>query len=557
MRQTIPGDAATLRSGSASIERTGELLLQLAAELERIASDDESIGEAADSIRGRTRDAAGALRRTEPRYGATADAVQEFAVTLADLQSRHRDAVARHDDAANKVRYFRHELAELDARRVMLALSMPDSEELAELAQRRAYLRSELSSAESHLYAAEAAALEAEQDWDAAARAAADRIRPALEALNDSVLERISAALESIGDFFTAVAQWIARVLDTVLSTLALLVVAVVALLVIASFVFSGFGLYLVFLLLTGTSLDEIIEMLVGIALVVVPLLTGAVAFLMAREAATPTPTPVPQPPYAGRLVERDENSRYEYLFKRNGQLDKLGGRDETVVEIVQIMNPDGSPALDENGNPIWRVTLPSTQDWQIPPLTPGIGDHGGVNDLGSNLALILTPEQQAAYERAVLVAMKDAGIGPSDSVMLVGWSQGGILAGAIASDPNSGFNVRAITVAGAPIDHMPIPDSVAVLAIQHDGDHVPRLDGTPPHQGPNWVTVNVPASGDEYPHSADYYAETARLITSDACVIDVPYTRVHDVMSQQDMFFSPTEIAYDYSITEQETSLL
>lgn len=556
MRTTIPGDAGALSSGAASVDRTGELILELARELERIAADDASIGDAADTVRGRTRETAGTLRRAEPRYSETADAVREFAVKLADIQSRHHDALARHDDAQRQAAYYRHEIAEIDQRRLRMMMSLPDPEEEADLARRRAYLKSELSTAESHLYAAEAAALDAERDWDQAGKEAAARIRPALEALNDSFLDKVGAALEDIGAFLAAVGEWVAKILDTVLTTVLLIVMVVVAIVVVLSFVFSVYGLYLLFLLATGTSLDEIVEMLVGIVLVLVPLLTSAVALLMLREAATPTPTPVPLGPAGGTLVDRGDTSPYEYLFERNGKLDDMGGRDETIVEIVQVMNPDGTPALDENGNPIWRVTLPSTQDWQLPPLTPGIGDHGGVNDLGSNLALILTPDQQAAYERAVMRAMADAGIGPNDSVMLVGWSQGGILAGAIASNPNSGFNIRAITVAGAPIDHMDIPDSVSVLAIQHDGDHVPRLDGTPPHQGTNWVTVNVPSSGEGYPHGADLYAETARQITAEQCVIDVPYTRVHDVMDQQSMFFSPTEIAYDYSISETETAL-
>src|SRR5690606_41329898 len=110
----------------------------------------------------------------------------------------------------------------------------------------------------------------------------------------------------------------------------------------------------------------------------------------------------------------------------------------------------------------------------QLPACAEAVRNHCAVNDLGSSPATIVAPEHQAASERAVLLAMRRAGIGPQDSVMLVGWSQGGIVAGAIASDQNSGFTVRAIAVAGSPIDHMPIPDSVSVLAFQHDGDHVP-----------------------------------------------------------------------------------
>ncbi|MGN6274015.1 MAG: hypothetical protein ACTHMQ_13110 [Protaetiibacter sp.] len=549
----IPGDATVLRTGSSSIERTGELLLDLAVELERIAADDGSIGDAADTIRGRTREAAGTLRRAEPRYTTTAGAVHEFAVALADLQSRHRDAMSDHDDARGRVDYYERQIAEIDARRLRMMMSLPDPDEEADLARRRAYLTAELGTAQSHLFSAEAAALEAEREWDVAARAAADRIHPALETLNDSFLEKVGAALDDIGTFIVAVAEWVAKILDTIITTVLLLVMVVVALVVVLSFVFSVFGIALLFLLATGTSLDEIVEILVGITITVVPILTGAVAYLMLREALTPTPTPVPVGPAGGRLVDRGSKAPYEYLFDNNGALDRQGGLDETVVEIVQVMNPDGTPALDEHGNPIWRVTLPSTQDWQLPGLSDGLGDHGGVNDLGSNLALILTPEQQAAYERAVLVAMQQAGIGPDDSVMLVGWSQGGIVAGAIASDRNSGFNVRALAVAGSPIDHMAIPDDVSVLAFQHDGDHVPRLDGTRPIDRGNWKTVQVPAGGEGYPHDSGKYADTARGVTTG----DHVDADVQRIMDRQEMFFSPTELAYQYSIEEKDTALL
>jgi pimeloyl-ACP methyl ester carboxylesterase len=71
---------------------------------------------------------------------------------------------------------------------------------------------------------------------------------------------------------------------------------------------------------------------------------------------------------------------------------------------------------------------------------------------------------------------MQQAGVGPDDPVMLVGFSQGGIMAGHLAAY-NSDYNWDAVVVAGAPIDSMPIPSSTTVVSVQHDGDLVPRLD--------------------------------------------------------------------------------
>ena len=74
---------------------------------------------------------------------------------------------------------------------------------------------------------------------------------------------------------------------------------------------------------------------------------------------------------------------------------------------------------------------------------------------------------------------MQQAGVGPNDPVMLVGFSQGGIMAGHLAAY-NSDDNWDAVVVAGAPIDSMPIPSTTTVVSVQHSGDPVPRLDSMP-----------------------------------------------------------------------------
>jgi len=552
MRAFIPGDPAALTSGATSVQRTAELLIELALELERVVAADDSSGHSADAVRDRTDEAAGTLRRLEPRYTTTASAVREFAVTLAEVQQKHRDALATADDAGRQHYSAQREVDELDQRINYLSMSDPTSPEIDDLRQQRAYYAHEATNAWSTLTAADTAAARAEEDWDAAGRAAADRIRPALAALDDSVLEQIGAVFDGAVDFLAAVAQWIAEVLDTVISSLVLALAGILAGVIVAVLWLALSPLLAVLVLTRAASWEEILEVFIGVASVVVPIIFPAINYLLIKEALTPTPTVIPQPPFEGVPVHREGVDEYEYLFRNNGRLDIKGGIDSTVVEVVQVLNEDGSPALDENGKPVWRVTLPSTQDWQLPGLSDGIGDHGGVNDLGSNLALILSPGQQAAYERAVLQAMSDAGIGPDDSVMLVGWSQGGILAGAIASDPNSGFNVRALVVAGAPIDHMPIPDDVAVLAFQHDSDVVPRLDGTPPRTGENWTTVHAVSTGPGGVHSAESYAATAGSRTTGTKV----GADVRHVLEQQEMFFSSTETSRSYEFQEHELAI-
>ena len=76
---------------------------------------------------------------------------------------------------------------------------------------------------------------------------------------------------------------------------------------------------------------------------------------------------------------------------------------------------------------------------------------------------------------------MAAAKIDPADPVMLVGFSQGGIMAGHLAANRQGDFNIQGILVVGSPIDHMQIPSGVNVVSIQHTFDPVPRLEGRPP----------------------------------------------------------------------------
>lgn len=544
------GDAGAVAAGADDLDRIAETLRALSATLDQIADVGETIGDSVDAIRSRTLGATSGLRDAEERYDAAAGALREYAVELADVQRRYGEAKADIDAADADIRRIEYELGDIRRDAMMLAVSMPDPAELADRQRRIEWLGAQLADARAARDGAEARARTAVESWDQAATRAADRIRPALGTLNDSVLDRVGATLSDLGAFLTAVAQWVEDFLVTVLDGLILLAVGVAAIIVAAAFLLATFPVYAVLLSAGVLSLDEIAEQLVGVLLVTVPVLVPALWLMLAREANAPTPRVRPQQEYlGGRLETRGGRSDYGALFSRNGEVDRVGGAHSTVVEIVRVLDADGSPAVDENGNPVWRVTLPSTQDWQIPG-----GDAGAVNDLGSNLALILTPDQRAAYERAVIEAMHQAGIGPNDAVMLAGWSQGGILAGALASDPTLPFDIRAIAVAGSPIDHMPIPSDVSVIALQHDGDHVPRLDGVPPRQGPNWVTVGMPSGTSHYPHGSEFYADSADRFTDPAVTAEYPnFARVID---SQSLFFSELELAYRYEFAEAETAI-
>jgi hypothetical protein len=83
---------------------------------------------------------------------------------------------------------------------------------------------------------------------------------------------------------------------------------------------------------------------------------------------------------------------------------------------------------------------------------------------------------QSPASLRALEAAMADAGITAGDEVVLVGFSQGGLLA--TAATATGHWNVVGLETHGAPAGHLPVPEGVAGLAIRNTDDLVPALAG-------------------------------------------------------------------------------
>ena len=151
-------------------------------------------------------------------------------------------------------------------------------------------------------------------------------------------------------------------------------------------------------------------------------------------------------------------------LVRVNGTTDTIGGEGASVIDIKKVRSADGTEH--------WVVSLPSTQDWQL------LGDKGALNDRDSNVALMMdNPAFKAVYERAVLEAMQDAGISPGEDVVLTGFSQGGIMAANLASDPTFPYNTVGVVTNGSPIDSFTVPPNIPVYAFQHENDAVPKLD--------------------------------------------------------------------------------
>ena len=172
-------------------------------------------------------------------------------------------------------------------------------------------------------------------------------------------------------------------------------------------------------------------------------------------------------------------------------------------VRVTRIDNPGGTAYV---------VAVPGTENW-----SPSAG--GQPRDSTANLALVSANPSAAA--ESVQRAMEAAGVPPGSRVMLVGHSQGGIIAAQLASDPAFAerYGVTHVLTYGSPVDHLRMPPGVNLMQVQHGADLVPRLDfggisasGALPERAPT-VTLGSPGGFWEIGvnHSHTEYLQSVR----------------------------------------------
>jgi hypothetical protein len=150
---------------------------------------------------------------------------------------------------------------------------------------------------------------------------------------------------------------------------------------------------------------------------------------------------------------------------------------------------------------------LPGTSNW-LP-----VG-NGKAFDLKSNLEL-LGGEENTNSSRAAHAALCAYGAKPEDRLVLIGYSQGGILAASIAEhNPN----VVGLVTIGSPVANAQLPEDLPTLSIEHSNDVVPALAGETNPLTKNWATasrhVNIELGENVLEaHDISSYAETAMLV--------------------------------------------
>ena len=129
-------------------------------------------------------------------------------------------------------------------------------------------------------------------------------------------------------------------------------------------------------------------------------------------------------------------------------------------------------------------VTLPGTTR-----LVPGSDTPTDIS--AGPLALQNLP---TSYLAGVTQALELAGVTVADSILLVGYSLGGIIAAQLAQQlaGSRRYNVTNVVTAGSPITAIDIPNDVQVVALENEADFVPYLDPGPNEDSGNVVTVTV-----------------------------------------------------------------
>ncbi|HMM95531.1 hypothetical protein [Phycicoccus sp.] len=196
------------------------------------------------------------------------------------------------------------------------------------------------------------------------------------------------------------------------------------------------------------------------------------------------------------------------------GDLVALGrGLDGGRVRVVEVGDPQGGSA--------WVVAVPGTQTWSPEAganpfdLTTDLAAVGGGATLaGAGVTAALDAAQAASARRRGTTTEHVGG----EPVLLVGHSQGGIHAAALAADP--GFTARHrvthVLTTGAPVGLVPVPTAVRVLSVEHADDPVPALDLGPDPARSTWLTLRVGQGPpvDVSRHRLEAYERTVRAAT-------------------------------------------
>ena len=161
-------------------------------------------------------------------------------------------------------------------------------------------------------------------------------------------------------------------------------------------------------------------------------------------------------------------------LGEITGRLRQLSDRREPMVRIEKYVGPTGNRFV---------VYVPGTQNLGLSNSNP--------LDMRSNLRLVAGVG--SASSRAVDMAIRKAGAGKGDRVMLVGYSQGGLVAAQLGKEAKAGllsYQVDEVVTFGSPVGSNGAESLPKMLSVENKADFVPHLDTISNPKSQNWLTL-------------------------------------------------------------------
>ena len=187
-------------------------------------------------------------------------------------------------------------------------------------------------------------------------------------------------------------------------------------------------------------------------------------------------------------------------------RLDRIPGpesEDGTARVRIDTIHVPGQPDR-------YEVFIAGTVSWQV-------ADSPTPFDMTSNLQGVagLDPGSR----RAVELAMAESGITSSSEVVFTGYSQGALIARALAASGD--YQTRGLVTFGGPGGQIELPNTFPALIVEHTDDLVPALGGT--NIAPDAVNVQREVYADRPvdngfsvpAHERNNYRDTAVMIDS------------------------------------------
>jgi hypothetical protein len=185
------------------------------------------------------------------------------------------------------------------------------------------------------------------------------------------------------------------------------------------------------------------------------------------------------------------------------------------LAERIPTEADGGQVRIERYGDPehpSWLVYIGGTLEWSPTGSTEPW-------DMTSNVTAVA--DQSAGSYRAVLQALREAGVRPGDPVVPVAHSQGGLIAAELAAR-NDVAAVGLVTF-GAPAGQVAVPADLPAIAVEHADDIIPALGGTAAEDGRLYVRREMYADTELLPteplpaHRMTGYRDTAGLVDASA----------------------------------------